>query len=78
MLTIKPALNLTLVLFFTSYVMSSGPRYVRQLNEKYKVRNTESVSPLQAMKRALVKPYVTIWESRNLLKKESYIHRVRF
>lgn len=60
----KPALHLVLILFFTAYVMSSGPRLIRELREtKTEQYNKSSVSPSQVFRKTLMEPYRRIWQS---------------
>ncbi len=61
---VKPVLHLVMILFFAAYVMSCGPRYVRDYMDKKKAcHQTERVSPGKLVKETLIKPYVRIWQS---------------
>jgi hypothetical protein len=77
MLYFKPALHLALILFFAAYVMSSGPRYVRQFRER-EVNKGQSLSPGQAVKNSFIRPYVRIWQSwRPVIKQGLALIRVQ-
>lgn len=64
MFNIKRVLHLTTILFFTAYVLSCGPRYVREYIGKHKAgQQTEKVTPGELVRESLVKPYIRIWQS---------------